>query len=152
MAKEPHPEDELEQGARVFQQDNLQFAYGNIFDDIFPAGSFGVITINSCLQYFEDAPALLSRLMELLRDDGRIFIIDSPFYAPEQVADANKRSQEYYAQLGFPEMSANYFHHTKEELEGFDAAVVYDPNSMRNRAKRLTGQIDSPFPMVRIAK
>lgn len=143
---------ELEQAARVFERDNLTFAYGNIFDDIFPAGSFGVITINSCVQYFEDAPALIARLLELLREDGRIFIIDSPFYTPEQVAQATTRSEAYYKKLGFPEMSANYFHHPKSVLEGVDAALVYDPNSIRNRAKRLSGQIDSPFPMVRIAK
>jgi len=143
---------ELEQAARVFKAPNLQFAYGNVLANIFKPGSHGVITIHSCIQYFEDAEATIRHLMTLLQPEGRIFIIDSPFYDADKVAAAHQRSDDYYAKLGHPEMSASYYHHSKDVLKPFDAHIVYDPSSMRNRARRLSGQIDSPFPMVRIAK
>ena len=74
----------------------------------------------------------------------------NPFYEADKVDAARERSEAYYEKLGFPEMSAHYFHHPKSVLEPFGAEFVYDPNSMRNRAKRLSGQVDSPFPMIRI--
>ena len=141
---------ELKQAAAVFQRPNLSFAYGNVMADIFKPGSLHIIAINSCLQYFEDAVGTLNYLKTLLHPEGRIFIIDSPFYDADKVEGARQRSEEYYQKLGFPEMSAHYFHHPKSVLEPFRAEVVYDPNSIRNRARRLRGNIDSPFPMIRI--
>lgn len=143
---------ELEQAARTFSRPNLSFAYGDVFSDLFAPASFGVITVNSCLQYFEDATATINRLLELLNSEGRIFIIDSPFYDADKVEAARQRSTEYYTQMGFPEMSAHYFHHAKSLLKPFNGELVYDPSSLRNRARRLRGQLDSPFPLVRICK
>lgn len=119
---------ELEQADRVFSRPNLRYFFGDIFSDIFEPGNFHFIVMNACLQYFPDIDALISRLFYFLETGGEIHIVDTPIYCGNQVASAKKRSESYYSKLGFPEMAANYYHHSREELK------QYDPEQMNKRS------------------
>ena len=134
--------DELEQATHVFQKQNLQFAYGDIFkmEAVFQ-NSFDIIVLNASVQYFPSFDQLITQLKKFLVSNGEIHIIDSPFYHKEQVKKAKERSLEYYTMLGFPEMADNYFHHEVSDLENFK--VLYKPNdSFYNKVVR---RKDSPF-------
>ncbi|MDC8003231.1 class I SAM-dependent methyltransferase [Aureisphaera galaxeae] len=136
---------ELEQAARVFKKENLQFVYGDLFaiGDVFKH-RFDIIVLNASVQYFEDFDRLFGKLKAFLTPKGEIHIIDSPFYPATEVADAKKRTEEYYKGLGFPEMAQYYFHHSLEAIKDF--TFLYRPkNSLWNRA---LGKKDSPFPWV----
>ncbi|MEL7221461.1 MAG: methyltransferase domain-containing protein, partial [Bacteroidota bacterium] len=73
-------ERELLQAASLFATNRCHFAYGDIFDDVWPTQYFEVIMLNSCIQYFPSLSHLLERLQHLLRPNGYIHILDSPIY------------------------------------------------------------------------
>ncbi|HCK65663.1 MAG TPA: hypothetical protein DHW49_05310, partial [Anaerolineae bacterium] len=85
-----------------------------------------------------------------LKPKGEIHILDSAFYADDEIPQAMKRSEEYYSSLGFPEMSRYYFHHRVSELQKFSPKWLYRPNLFALRIKRMFGKVDSPFPWVMI--
>ncbi len=133
---------ELEQAARVFKKENLQFVYGDIFkiDEVFK-NKFDIIVLNASIQYFENFNALITKLKTFLNPKGEIHIIDSPFYNDRELSNAKKRTEDYYGQLGFPEMAKYYFHHSIENLKDFK--IMYSPkNDFRNK---FFGAKDSPF-------
>lgn len=134
---------ELEQAARVFQKENLQFVFGDIFSLTGQfQNRFHLITINASVQYFHDFRKLLSLLKSFLRRDmGEIHIIDSPFYKKADIVAARSRSEKYYSDLGFPEMAEHYFHHSVEEVNDFE--VLYRPK--KSLLDNLSGRVDSPF-------
>lgn len=108
---------ELEQGCRVFPRDNLHFVYGDILQDVFPAGYFDAVVMAASLQYFRDIQALLASIRRVLKPGGFLEIIDSPFY-PSQTAQAaaRERSRQYFRQVGYPEMIDYYHHHLPDGL------------------------------------
>ncbi|WP_055443820.1 hypothetical protein [Lacinutrix himadriensis] len=100
-----------------------------------------MITLNACVQYFSGFKVLLSTLKTFLKPKGEIHIIDSLFYKPIDIADAKKRTLSYYTQLGFPEMASLYFHHSEENIQGFE--VLY---KKKNKILRKVLNVkDSPF-------
>lgn len=108
---------ELSQGRRVFAANkNLHFYYADIFDEEFPLRNLDMVVIASAIQYFPKLDALFARLFSLLRDGGRIHIIDSPFYTENEIARARERTWTYYAKLGLPEMAGQYYFHSFEAL------------------------------------
>lgn len=141
---------ELEQGARVFSKTHsLRFIFGNIFDDIFQPASFDLILLASSIQYFSDIQNLIRRLLDLLRADGEIHIIDSPFYTHRSAAAARQRSIDYYQELGFPEMANYYHHHLWTELDGFHHDIKHNPEShFYGFRRKFLGGIESPFPWI----
>jgi len=140
---------ELEQGARVFSHLSLKFIYGNIFENIFRPASFDLILLASSAQYFPDLNSLLKRLLKLLKQDGEIHIIDTPFYTEESAKDAKRRSMNYYRNLGYPEMAGHYYQHRWAELGEFDYEIKYDPTSyMVKFRRRFLKRIVSPFPWI----
>jgi ubiquinone/menaquinone biosynthesis C-methylase UbiE len=145
---------ELLQGARVFREPrNLLFVYADIFSPALEKEKFDTIILSACIQYFKDLKNLLSRLLELLNTEGRIYILDSPIYASApDAAAARKRSQRYFESLGFPEMVERYLHHTFQELNDFNCKVLYSPKSLRTLFQRKILQSELPiFPMVSIS-
>lgn len=133
---------ELEQACRVFKKDNLQFIYGDIFKIDKPfRQAFDIIVLNASVQYFENFEILISTLKTFLKPNGEIHIIDSPFYSNNKRLEAKKRTEDYYNELGFPEMSKYYFHHLLEDLELFE--ILYKPN--RSLANKIFRSSDSPF-------
>ncbi len=143
---------ELQQGASVFTNNNLNFYYANIFDDVFQENSFDLVVINSVIQYFESLPKLIHRLLELLRKNGSIHILDSPIYEKDAKIRAAQRSKDYFRQMGVPNMSKNYFHHTWEDIEEFNFEIKYNPKVFKNKIKKLFGDKDIPFPWTEIKR
>lgn len=135
---------ELEQAAKVFDKENLTFVYADLFEKTaLNDEKFDVIVFNSSLQYFENPQELFKIVSRLLNENGEIHIIDSPFYKASEIEKAKERTQNYYLNLGFPEMSKNYFHH---DLAGIGKhTIMYNPFSFLNNFKK-----DSPFYWVLI--
>jgi ubiquinone/menaquinone biosynthesis C-methylase UbiE len=140
---------ELKQAARLFQRSNLQFVYADIFNLDIPLDFFDAVTLNASVQYFPKLSALMKRLFQILKPTGEIHIIDTPFYFPEELDRARKRTWDYYSGIGFPEMASHYFHHTLEELEPYNHEVLYKPSGRSVILKRL-GKADIPFPWIKI--
>ncbi len=143
---------ELEQAARVFELNNLNFIYGNIFENILDESVFDIITLNSSIQYFDNLNTLIKRLFFFLKDKGEIHIIDSPVYNRNELAGAKERTARYYISLGFPEMAKHYHHHTFDELDGFNYNIIYKPKSFPGKIKKFLRVNDSPFPWIKIVK
>ena len=138
---------ELEQAARVFDAPGVSFLQANLFDPQWKKGRFDQVFFNSSIQYFPNLTQTINRAMELLVERGSIHILDSPFYAQSKVKEAIQRSRDYYRQLGFPEMSDHYGHHTLEEIASFKPHFRYRPvKGFFNRFK----SADSPFPWIEI--
>lgn len=111
---------ELEQANRVFHRENLVFGFGDIFKANFSM-KFDVIVLNAAVQYFSNFQLLLKRLEACLSPNGEIHILDSHFYESKlALADAKKRSEEYYENIGVPEMKNHYFHHSMDDLKDFE--------------------------------
>jgi len=143
---------ELKQAARVFLSNpNVLFLDVDIFSAPFAPEIFDVILLASAIQYFPNLPELLNVLFQYLKPQGEIHIMDSPFYASEEIPNAMQRSGQYYASMGFPEMADQYFHHCVTDLGPFDAQWLYSP-SPRSLRQRILHTFDSPFPWLVIGK
>jgi ubiquinone/menaquinone biosynthesis C-methylase UbiE len=142
---------ELKQAARIFEFRNLHFLYGDIFRVDIPGHTFNYITLNAAIQYFGDMDKLINRLFELLKTEGEIHIIDSPLYDKDGVSAAKQRTVDYFSDLGFPEMSNFYHHHTWSEIQKWDYEVLY---SFKKIQKLFTfvREPDMPFPWIKIVK
>ena len=84
-------------------------------------------------------------LSPLLKARGEIHILDSPLYSIDALPGARERSRQYYENLGFPEMAANYHHHSAEALTAYRPTWLYIPPSPPSRD-------DSPFPWVSLRR
>jgi 2-polyprenyl-3-methyl-5-hydroxy-6-metoxy-1,4-benzoquinol methylase len=128
---------ELMQAVTAFEKrDNLHFSYGDIRTSGLTQHSFDVIVFASSIQYFSSLENIINAALLLLNEDGEINIIDTPFYSDYEVANASKRTEEYYASLGFREMSEYYFHHSIKELRQFNYKVLYNPSAIIGRWKK----------------
>ena len=135
---------ELEQADKAFDKENLSFAYADLFENTeLYNENFDLIVFNSSLQYFENLKELFKIVSNLLSENGEIHIIDSPFYKNSEVEKAKERTKNYYKNLGFPEMSKNYFHHSLNNLSKHK--IMYNPVSFLKYFKK-----DSPFYWVLI--
>lgn len=143
---------ELEQGARVFKDSEIEFIYAYIFDDCLTKNYFDMIILNASIQYFPDLKKLLENLIILLNTDGEIHILDSPFYSRSEVESARQRTVNYYQSMGFPDMSKRYFHRTYEELSEFNYRVLFNPQSLKANTLKLFFRKDIPFPWILIKK
>jgi ubiquinone/menaquinone biosynthesis C-methylase UbiE len=143
---------ELEQAAKVFDNDNLKFIYADIFATTFPANTFDIVIINSVLQYFQNISALMKELFFISKTYGEIHIIDTPFYDKDELMQAKNRTLKYYASLGFSEMAGKYFHHSLDEFKYFRYSYLYNSNSFKNRLSRFIFDKDSPFPWIVVTR
>ncbi|MFI5253336.1 MAG: class I SAM-dependent methyltransferase [Bacteroidota bacterium] len=143
---------ELEQGARVFSSnDRLNFIYADIFEMKNTDAKFDAIILASSIQYFPEVKNLLNLLLQFCAAEGEIHIIDSPFYSASELLNAKQRTEKYYRDLGFPEMSRYYHHHTHDELSGFKVSKLYNPASFYNRISGSVLHLPlSPFPWLKI--
>jgi ubiquinone/menaquinone biosynthesis C-methylase UbiE len=143
---------ELKQGRKIFNSEQMKFIYADIFKADIPSAFFDIIIINAAVQYFPDIKRLLEKLLTLIKENGEIHIIDSPFYSEPEVDNARKRTVDYYSTTGFPEMTKNYFHHSFSELSKFNKQVLYNPYSFNKKVMRLFSIKDSPFPWIKITR
>ena len=138
---------ELEQAARVFaNKPNIAFARGDVFK---LEMKFDYIILAGVIAYFNDLKKLIASLLNNLNSGGEIHIIDSPFYAI--TADAKQRSEIYFKQIGFPQMSKHYYHHSLDALKEFNYSILYNPHLILNKLKRLLNP-NPPFYWIRIVE
>lgn len=141
--------DELMQARRVFQQEEgLEFRIATREDLISSNELFDMVLFASSIQYFPSLKETISSSMKLLQNVGEIHLIDSHFYKPTGLAIAKQRSKLYFEAVGFPELSAHYFHHSLAEFETINHEILYDPHRLRNRIMRN----HNPFYWIRIKK
>lgn len=139
---------ELEQATRLFNNDRLKFMYWDIFSDSPFEKQFDVIVLNAVIQYFPEIEVLKERLLEFLTLDGELHFIDSPFYEDSELDPAKQRSKNYYTQMGVPEMTEHYYHHSKDAIKGFE--LLYNPQ--QSKLARLFKGKDIPFGWYRFVK
>ena len=137
-------EAELKQAARVFPF--INFIYSDRID-FFGERKFDAIVFAASFQYFRSAKEILQSSICCLKEKGEVQILDTHFYSNGGSAEAMARSNEYFASLGFPQMSGFYFHHTMDDLDGFNHDVLYNPKKTFNKLFN-----KNPFPWIRIKK
>lgn len=138
---------ELKQANRIFRRKNLRFVCADIFKrQELLKNNFDIIVLNGTVQYFSNFEKLFKTLKGFLKPNGEIHVIDSPFYKTNEIELAKKRTHNYYVNLGFPEMSAFYFHHSLEHLKNFQWLYTPQKGVLKKFFK------DIPFPWVRYIK
>jgi len=129
---------EIAQAKRIFKKDNLEFAWDS-FDPVrYTQREFDIVVFAASIQYFESLKTILRDTLSCLSPNGEIHILDSHFYKPGKVVDALKRTADYYSEIGYPEMAGYYFHHTLDELRGFNYKILCDPGHIINRMNKRT--------------
>jgi ubiquinone/menaquinone biosynthesis C-methylase UbiE len=125
---------EIQQAAKIFSKiPNLHFVYGQAESEVFEDGQFDVIIFAASIQYFSSLKEIIWKTLRLLKPDGELHIIDSPFYTLSGFDAARQRSLFYYQSAGFPEMANWYFHHKLHDLKNYKYSILYDPNSLLNK-------------------
>jgi ubiquinone/menaquinone biosynthesis C-methylase UbiE len=128
---------ELEQAARVFQLNTeCTFLYGDIRSGMMQRQQFDIVLFAASIQYFPSLKEIVDAAFSLLRPGGEIHIIDSHFYNDLEIEEARQRSKSYFTALGFPGMSAMYFHHSFKEICQFQPSILHNPNSITNLFSR----------------
>lgn len=139
---------ELQQAVSVFNHiPNLQFIYGGIHARELDHMEFDFIVFAASIQYFSSLKEIISLALGKLKSNGEIHILDSPFYTPGELRAAKENTAMYYSELGFPEMTKHYFHHSMDELDFFRTEILYRP-SFFNRVLNHK----NPFPWLCIKK
>ena len=125
---------EINQAKRVFAcKRNLNFIAGDIRTGILADKKFDLIVFAASIQYFKSLKEIINTALQYLTLQGEIHIIDSYFYLPEKVFPARQRTKKYFAEIGFPEMSDYYFHHSNRKLQSFNYKILYNPHSWINK-------------------
>lgn len=134
---------ELRQAERVFSNiPNLRFICDTIYSEALEEESFDTIVLAACIQYFPSVSETIQHLSRLLKHDGEIHILDSPFYRLEKVTAARQRTASYYRDMGFPGMTRYYFHHEQTALDGFEYETLHKPSLF----KSFFSTHKNPFP------
>jgi SAM-dependent methyltransferase len=139
---------ELQQATRVFNHiPNLQFIHGGINSNETEDALYDFIVFAASIQYFSSLKEILNQAIRKLKSNGEIHIIDTNFYNPGEINAAKERSAKYFSDLGFPEMTEHYFHHSPDELNFFRFETPYQPSFFN----RLSNN-KNPFPWFCIKK
>jgi len=117
---------ELEQAERVFGNiPNINFVFGDIFEDILSSEKYDIIIFASSIQYFSNIKHVIDRVIPLLYKNAEIHSIDSPVYKLEKDAfAAGERSKSYFEMNGVNDMAKYYHHHTYSFLQKFNHRVI----------------------------
>ncbi len=144
---------ELKQANLLFKEDNVHWLYGDIYKLKTTAPIFDLIIFNASFQYFESANIVLTFLLKnFLSYNGKIIIMDSPFYKSENGAKAAKlRSQIHFESVNqtIPEY---YYHHTFEDIKSFKLKVYNDKLWLKKIKKYSFNIPYNPFPFIVISK
>ncbi|NOT49896.1 MAG: class I SAM-dependent methyltransferase [Chitinophagaceae bacterium] len=134
---------ELHQAKRVFSHiSNLHFI--NTAIDMIGPGESDHIIFAASIQYFSSLKEILDSAIQKLKPQGEIHILDTHFYNPGEIAAAKARTVDHFTNLGFPEMSSFYFHHTMDELSSFKHEIIYQPSFFQ----RQFNNNKNPFPWI----
>jgi 2-polyprenyl-3-methyl-5-hydroxy-6-metoxy-1,4-benzoquinol methylase len=140
---------ELQQAVRVFSHiSNLHFTHGDAIRLTSELKRFDIVIMAACIQYMPDLRETINDALKLLLPAGEIHILDSPLYERTEIDGARVRTAAYYKQMGYPEMSDHYFHHSLDDLKTFNYKILYRPSYInRNLLNN-----KNPFPWLRIKK
>jgi len=117
---------ELKQAEKVFgSSSSLEWIFADITDPAVSLEKYDVILLAASVQYFPDIKKLTGQLKTLLLAGGQIHLLDSMFYSDNEAIEARQRSFEYYTGVGFPEMAANYYHHSKTAVKALGYKKLY---------------------------
>lgn len=126
-------EPEIMQAKRIFKSRGLDFICAAFDPALFAGQKFDVILFAASIQYFESLKNILQSALSCLCQSGEIHLIDTNFYSPRQAEGAARRTEAYYSEMGFPGMSAYYFHHTTDDLKLFNYRVLFNPHRLINK-------------------
>ena len=126
-------EPEIMQAERLFKNERLDFICAVFDPTMFSGQKFDVILFAASIQYFPSIKNILQDALSCLNWNGEIHIIDTNFYSPNQVEGAASRTEQYYNDMGYPEMAAYYFHHTLNDLKPFNHRVLFNPHRLVNK-------------------
>ncbi len=129
-------EPEIMQAKRLFKNERLDFICAGFDPTMFAGQKFDVILFAASIQYFPSLKNILKDTLSCLNGNGEIHIIDTNFYSPNQVEGAARRTEQYYNDMGYPEMAAYYFHHTVNDLEPFNYRVSFNPHRLINKISK----------------
>jgi ubiquinone/menaquinone biosynthesis C-methylase UbiE len=125
---------ELKQAKKVFaSKRNLSFITGDIRNGIPGDKKFDLIVFAASIQYFKSPEEIINNALQYLTLQGEIHILDSHFYLPEKIFAARQRTKKYFSEIGFPEMSRYYFHHSLRDLQSFNYRLFRNPHSWLNK-------------------
>ena len=125
---------EIEQASRVFKNSNLKFIYGSFSLTTFQEEEkFNIVLFAASLQYFASIKEVIGTAFKLLSPLGRVHVIDTHFYEEENAEKAKIKSARYYINLGFPQMTAYYFHHQLQQISRFKHKIMFHPTNLWNR-------------------
>jgi len=141
--------EELQQASRLFRTTSCDFLYYDILEEKLLPDIADHIVFNSSIQYFRDLKKTIGICLKLLKPDGSIYLLDSPFYTKENVLKAKTNSRNYFSGLGSEEMIPHYHHHTFEELNIFKWEDL-NTSSLDFIYKRIPYLKTYVFPFIRI--
>jgi ubiquinone/menaquinone biosynthesis C-methylase UbiE len=140
---------ELKQAGRVFQNNpRLHFFCADVGSEILAHEKFDVILFAASLQYFSSLDPLMNAVFAQLTEDGEVHIIDTHFYRSAQLAEAKKRTKDYFTAIGFPAMTNYYFHHSMDELARYDFRILHKASAIKLKFFPNT----NPFPWICIKR
>jgi ubiquinone/menaquinone biosynthesis C-methylase UbiE len=143
---------ELMQACEAFDGNSaLEWYYADIFDsDVFEESFFDRITFCCSLQYFPDMEKIMRTCFRLLKQDGSVHILESPFYqTSRQQTQARERTIQYYKRIGMEACSKHYFHHTWDRIKPYNPVIRY---WKKGGLKSIFSRGDSPFPWLEISR
>jgi len=129
-------EPEIMQAKRLFKNERLDFICAGFDPQMFSDQKFDVILFAASIQYFPSIKNILQDALSCLNRNGEIHIIDTNFYSPNQVEGAARRTEQYYSEMGYPEMAAYYFHHTVNDLKPFNYQLLFNPHRLVNKISK----------------
>ena len=129
-------EPEIMQAERLFKNERLDFICAGFDPTMFSGQKFDVILFAASIQYFPSIKNILQDALSCLNWNGEIHIIDTNFYSTNQVEGAARRTEQYYNDMGYPEMAAYYFHHTVNDLKPFNYRVLFNPHRLVNKMSK----------------
>jgi 2-polyprenyl-3-methyl-5-hydroxy-6-metoxy-1,4-benzoquinol methylase len=125
---------EIEQANRVFKKPNLKFIHKGFNNDTFSKREkFDVIIFAASLSYFPSVKTVMTDAFALLRENGKVHILDTPFYQKVTIDASVTRCRQYYEKMGFAAMADHYFHHHIGKIQGFKHKVLFNPGGFWNR-------------------
>lgn len=143
---------EIEQAARVFDNESITFIYADITETALPTNTFDMVILNSALQYFPNVSSLMKELFFISKSYVEVHIIDTPFYNVSEIMQARNRTQKHYLSIGHPEMASKYYHHTIDEFKYLRFSSLYNPGSLKNKLSNFIFEKDSPFPWIVVTR
>ncbi|QEM06137.1 methyltransferase domain-containing protein [Mucilaginibacter rubeus] len=137
---------EINQAINVFSKKNLKFIYDRFPSEHLEGLKFDIIVFAASIQYFNCFSEVINEAFKCLTVRGEIHIVDTPFYKPDELADAANRSKKYFSGLGHAEMAHHYHYHSINDLLEFNHKILANPRKLFNR---LFKKIKFPWVMIK---